>query len=171
MDLLIKSFSIIAKKYPSYRLYIIGRAPDSNQTYSNFQLVKDLGIECQVVFTGEVAASDMPQLLKDASVLALERPDNLQAKYGFPTKLGEYLLTGNVVVITNVGDIAHFLSDGESALIAQPGDIKEFAEKLEFAIENPEKMREIGENGRFIAELHFNYFTESKKLADSMSMA
>lgn len=171
VDLLIKSFSIVAKKYPNYKLYIIGRTPDSNQKNSNLRLVKDLGIESQVVFTGVVAASDMPQLLMDASILALERPNNLQAKYGFPTKLGEYLLTGNVVVITNVGDIAHFLKDRESALIAQPGDINDFAEKLELAIENPRMMRNIGENGRLIAKRHFNYLIESKKLADSMSMA
>ncbi len=171
VDLLIKSFSLISKKYPIYKLYIIGRTPDSNQKNSNMQLVKDLGVESQVVFTGVVAASEMPQLLKNASILALERPDNLQAKYGFPTKLGEYLLTGNVVVITNVGDISHFLTEGESALISRPGDYYEFAEKLVLAIENPEKMREIGENGRLIAERHFNYLTESKKLAHIMSMA
>ena len=62
-----------------------------------------------IVFTGIVSAADIPQILKNAAVLALDRPDSLQAQCGFPTKLGEYLLTENPVIVTKVGDIPLFL--------------------------------------------------------------
>lgn len=164
VDQLIKSFSLVVKKHPEYKLYIIGNTPSKRQRFGNYELVKTLGIENNVVFTGSVSANEMPQLLTNAEILALDRPDNMQAKYGFPTKLGEYLLTGNPVVITRVGDIPLFLSDGVNAFIAEPDNPQSFAEKLCFAIENPVEARKIGERGKQVAETCFNSIKETKKL-------
>lgn len=164
VDQLIKAFAIVVKKYPKYKLYIIGNTPSKQQRFDNFELVKNLGIENNVVFTGVVSSSEMPQMLKNATILALDRPNNLQAKYGFPTKLGEYLQTGNPVVITRVGDIPIFLKDGESALIAEPENPESFAEKLCWAIEHPAEARKIGINGKHVADIHFNSILETKKL-------
>ena len=96
--------------------------------------------------------------------MALDRPDNIQAKYGFPTKLGEYLLTGNPVVITSVGDIPLFLRDGYSVLLAEPNSPNSFSAKLNWALENPDISHRIGEEGRKIAELEFDSQTETNKI-------
>ncbi len=136
VDRLIKAFSIVQKKLPDVKLFIIGDPPDSDS--DNINLVKSLNLEVNIVFTGKVEADIIPQILKDASVLALARPDNLQNRYGFPTKLGEYLLTSNPVVITRVGDIPLFLKDGESAYMSDCDDIEAFASNLIKAKENKE---------------------------------
>ena len=52
--------------------------------------------------------------------MALARPTNKQAEGGFPTKLGEYLATGNTVVVTNVGEIGEFLHDKVNAFVSDP---------------------------------------------------
>ena len=166
VDQLIRAFALFVSKHPDYRLYIIGSIPLKNQKLGNLELVKSLGIENKVVITGIVSRDEIPQLLKNAEILALDRPDNLQAKYGFPTKLGEYLLTGNPVVVTKVGDIPLFLKDGESALLSAPNNTQDFADKLCWAIENPNKAKIIGENGRKVAEQSFNYLTETKKIVN-----
>lgn len=164
VDELIKAFSIVVKSHPEYKLYIIGSTPSKRQRFDNYELVKKLGIESNVVFTGIVPSMHMPQILKNASILALDRPDNLQAKYGFPTKLGEYLLTSNPVVITSVGDIPLFLKDMESALIAEPQNPHAFAAKMSWAIEHPEEAKVIGYNGRIVAERFFNSTIETNKI-------
>lgn len=164
VDLLIKAFAKVVKKYPEYKLYIIGRTPSKKENFDNLDLAKDLGIEHHVIFTGLVPANEMPQMLINAEILALDRPDNIQAKYGFPTKLGEYLLTGNPVVLTRVGDIPLFLKDGESALIAKPNDNNDFASKLIWAIEHPEEAKQIGQRGKIVAENEFNYLIETHKI-------
>lgn len=166
VDQLIKAFAIVVKKHPNYKLYIIGSTPSKKQRFDNFELAKELGIEDNIVFTGVVPAEQMPQLLKNASILALDRPNNLQARYGFPTKLGEYLLTGNPVVVTDVGDISLFLKNEESALIAMPDNIEDFANKLCWAIKYPNEAQTIGERGRAVAKIYFNYLTETEKLRD-----
>ena len=166
VDELIKAFAITAKLHPDVKLYIIGLIPKKNEEKDNLKLIDDLGITDQVVFTGLVTAKQMPQLLKNAEVLALDRPDNLQAKYGFATKMGEYLLSGRPVVVTKVGDFPLFLKDGESALLANPSDANDFATKLNWALDNPKAAEDIGRRGAEVAMREFNYLTESKKIAD-----
>lgn len=168
VDHLIKAYGIFAKSHPEVKLYIIGNVPSKEEECGNLQLIKELGLEENIVLTGLVSAERMPQLLKDASLLALARPDNIQAKYGFPTKLGEYLMTENPVVVTTVGDIPLFLEDGNSALMAPPEDDSAFAEKMVWAIENPEESNKIGKRGRLVAEQSFNAGTETKKMIKIM---
>ena len=164
VDQLIKSFAITSQRYPDVKLWIIGKTPDKGQEFGNKQLVDDLGIDDKVVFTGIIPAEQIPQVLMNAEVLALDRPDNLQAKHGFPTKLGEYLLTGNPVAVTKVGDIPSFLQDGVSALIAEPDNPNSFAEKMNWLLGHPEEGKVIGAAGKEVAMREFNYKIESRKL-------
>lgn len=162
VDLLLKSFALIADKCPEYKLYIIGKAPLNDS--ENYRLADNLGISDRVVFTGIVPSSEIPQLLTNAEILALARPNSIQNTYGFPTKLGEYLLSGNPVVITKVGDIPLFLKDKESALMSDCGDIEAFADNLLWAIQHPEQVKTIGERGKAVALENFNYLKESEKI-------
>lgn len=170
VDILIKSFALVCKKRPDIKLFIIGKTPSQTEASDNLRLIKSLGIEERIVFTGVVSSEQMPQLLKDAVVLALARPDNLQAKYGFPTKLGEYLLTENPVVVTSVGDIPLFLKDGVSALISEPSDVGMFAEKLLWALDNPGEASAVGKAGAAVAAEFFNSDIETKKLLSVISV-
>lgn len=164
VDILIKAFSIVAKKIPDIKLYIVGAIPKANEEKGNIRLVEDLGLTERVIFTGVVDSKSVPQILKNAEVLALARPDNLQAKHGFPTKLGEYLLSSNPVVITAVGDIPKFLKNDINAYISLSDDAQAFAKKLLRALENPQKSKEIGERGRLLALEKFNSDIEGDKM-------
>lgn len=168
VDELIKAFSIVAKTHTDVKLYIIGQTPSADDKAGNLKLMDDLGIKEKVIFTGVVSAEKMPQLLKDATVLALDRPNNPRAQNGFPTKLGEYLLTENPVVVTKVGDIPLFLKDGESALLAEQRNPVEFAAKICWALEHPDEAALIGGKGKEVAMREFNYLTESKKIIDTI---
>ena len=156
----------MCKKHDDVRLYIIGATPSVNDEAGNLKLIETLGIKDKVVFTGLVDANQMPQILKDATVLALDRPDSLQAQNGFPTKLGEYLMTENPVVVTKVGDIPLFLKDGYSALLAEQRNSVDFASKLCWVLEHPLEAAVIGRRGKEVALAEFNYLTESKKIID-----
>ena len=162
VDNLIRSFINVAKRIPDVKLYIIGSHPSDSS--ENARLIHDGGIDDRVVFTGKVDSSAMPQLLVNAEICALARPDSLQAQNGFPTKLGEYLLSKNPVVVTRVGDIPLFLEDGISALLCEERNVDDFSEKLCWALEHKEEAKRIGSNGEKVALHFFNSDIESLKI-------
>lgn len=166
VDQLIKSFAIVCKKYPDIKLYVIGQAPNKNEKNYNAELAASLGVSEKVVFTGVAPYKDMPQMLTNATILALNRPDNIQAKYGFPTKLGEYLLTGNPVVVTAVGDIPRFIMNGVNGMVAKPDCPEDFASKIDWLLSHPNEAKKIGINGKQVAIHNFNNEVESRKIID-----
>lgn len=165
VDELIKVFARVATRHEDIKFYIIG---PTKQVYKdekdNVQLVHELGLDDRVVFTGMKRASEVPQLLVNAIALFLTRPDTLQNRAGFSTKLGEYLASGNPVVAAGVGDITLYLKDRENAFLFKPGDFDVVEDVMEFILANPEAAIRIGLAGRLAAETHFNSLIESKKL-------
>ncbi len=163
VDILLKAFSVFCKSHTDYKLMIIGRGANSNDILSLKNLSRELGVIDRVIFTGQVSPYDMPRLLTNASILALARPDNLQNRNGFPTKLGEYLATGNPVVVTSVGEIPLFLEDKENSILANPGDVEDFANKLCWVADNYEQAKLIGLQGKVLSKEAFNYSFQANK--------
>ena len=65
-----------------------------------------------------------------------------------PVKVVEYLSMGLPTVCSAVGGITGTIEDGFDGFLVKPGDVKDLEEKLERIILNPERSKEIGENGR-----------------------
>lgn len=170
VDELLKAFAIFHKRYPAYKLYIIGKIPLASDESQNLKLMKDLEIEGDVFFTGLVTPDKIPQILKNAAILALDRPDSLQAQYGFPTKLGEYLLSENPVVVTKVGDIPEFFEDGVNAMLAEERNTLDFANKMIWLVEHPVEAVLIGRKGAEVARKYFNNLIETKKIINYITM-
>ena len=163
VDLLIESFALFHVKHKDYKLYIIGKGGFPEPLSFFEQLSINQGVRDSVVFTEEVSSEKMPELLVNADILVLARPDSLQARNGFPTKLGEYLSTGNPIVVTNVGEIPLFIKDKINGIIAEESNVKDFAEKLSWVVEHPEQAKEIGKNGKKLVNSEFSYLEQSKK--------
>lgn len=165
VDELIKVFARVAARHEDIKFYIIG---PTKQVYKdekdNVQLVHELGLDDRVVFTGMKPASEVPQLLVNAKALFLTRPDTLQNRAGFSTKLGEYLASGNPVVAAGVGDIPLYLKDRENAFVFESGDYNAVEDAMEYILANPETAIRIGLAGKLAAETYFNSAIETKKL-------
>ena len=155
VDILLKAFKIIAGRYNQYNLSLYGWAlPVEKNKLEN--LVKELELEERVYFHGQVDRDTITEKLLLASVLVLPRPDSIQARHGFSTKLGEYLATGNPVLATSVGEIPNYLTDERDIFLAQPGDVISLAKKLLFIIENYDSAKMVASKGREFAISHFS---------------
>lgn len=163
VNILIEAFAKFNKTHPDYKLKIIGKGIKPNVIPKLLDLTKKKCIENFVDFTGPISPSEIPQVLSNATILALARPDNLQAQNGFPTKLGEYLATGNPVVVTRVGDIPLFIKDKENGILSAP-NADDFAKQLCWVADNPDLANKIGANGRKLALNEFSYKTQSQRV-------
>jgi glycosyltransferase involved in cell wall biosynthesis len=166
VNLLLEAFVKIHKKFPDYDLNLYGKPKNEDvyQFYQNFVL--ESGLTERVFFRGSISNEKVPEILSESGVLVMARPDSIQARNGFPTKLGEYLATGNPAVVTSVGEIPGFLEDKVSAFIAKPGDVESLADNISKALENDDLAREVGINGRKIAEKYFNNVTQAESIID-----
>jgi glycosyltransferase involved in cell wall biosynthesis len=168
VSLLIRAFQKVKDKYPLLNLYLVG--PWHYDTPRHLELINEFQLKERVFWLKEYKRAKIPGIICHAEVLVLPRPDSKQAQGGFPTKLGEYLATGNPVCSTRVGEIPDYLIDNESVFFANPDSPDSFACALERALSNPEKASIVGKNGRKLAEREFNKNIQSLKLLSFLNI-
>ncbi len=113
-----------------------------------------------------ISDNQLTELYANACGLLIPLRPTIQDKARFPHKIGEYLASGNPVVTTNYGEVARYFKDEESALIARNYDVTEFSEKMKYIILNPEKAKEIGQKGRQVALMNFDYKVYGPKIKE-----
>lgn len=165
VHILVDAFSNIIKKHKGLKLLLIGPRSPKKDYQEIHEIIKKNNIENEVIFTGQIERNEIPAYLMGAEALCLARPESQQALGGFPTKLGEYLLTGKPVVVTKVGEIPDYLSDGINCFMAEPNSIDSFYNKLSEALTNKKKIT-IGINGKKTAMNVFNSLIQSKRLGE-----
>lgn len=166
VDILIESFARIVKKYPDLNLVLIGEVELDKKKDIFKDLVTSLDISNRVFFLGHLSRTDVPAYLTHAKILALARPRSIVADAGFPSKLTEYLATGVPVVVTAVGDIPIYLRDHENAFLSKPDNVDEFADKMEYVLDNYKLAREVASKGQELTNTVFNYNFQAKRMID-----
>lgn len=168
MDL-ISSFNYFSTINDSFKLLLIGGTSNKNEYNKIRNYVDKLGLTDKVIFTGKVKAVEVPPLLSHSTVLLLARPNNEQASYGFPTKLGEYLATSKPVLVTNTSDISYYLEDEKTCFIVEPSKPKLFAQKLLSIVENYDNSLLVAKKGHKKIYTDFNYYKQCQLLIDSIN--
>jgi len=158
---LIEAFSIISNKHNNYKLILAGGTNDTSAINFISSLIHRFKLEDRVVLTGVLNHNQMPEFLGKASVLALARPDNLQAKGGFPSKVAEYLASGRPVVLTKVGELDKYLTDNVNVFFSDSDKSEDFADCLDRVLSNYPTAIKVGESGREIAE-SFDFYRQAE---------
>jgi glycosyltransferase involved in cell wall biosynthesis len=163
VQILIESFYLISSKFPDTNLKLIGNTDFYGFSELQERIVQ-LNLSDRIVFTGQVERNELPKQLLASRILALARPNNKQAEGGFPTKLGEYLASEKLVVVTKVGDIPDYLTNEKNALLAEPDSVKDFAAKLELALSNDNLRANVAKEGKKLAQEVFDYKVQGNHL-------
>lgn len=166
VNILLDAFAKIHYKHPAYNLMLIGNTNNQVEMTRMKKRIEKLGISEKVTFTGFVHRDEVPSLLHQSAILTLARPDNIQAKGGFPTKLGEYLATGRPVLITSVGDIPKYIRHGENGFLSKPGSAEDFVEKLDWMISNYSEASKVGIEGQKLTMADFGNVYQSRRIID-----
>lgn len=164
VSILIEAFNKIKDQYPSHSVYLVGGW--NYDTPHHLKLINEYNLTDRVHWMKEYPRDLIPNIICNADLLVLPRPDSKQAQGGFPTKLGEYLASGVPVCATTVGEIPDYLEDNESVFFAEPGSVESFADAMNRALSDPLNAKRVGLNGRAVAEKDFNKDIQAKKLYD-----
>lgn len=164
ITIILKAFAQF-KKIDKSGCKLIFAGPHSNEKCSYISLMKELGIYDDILLLGMISDQNrLATLQRYATMSIVYRYDNIQTRNGFSTKMGEVLMSGVPLVTTPVGGHAAFIKDNQNAYIVETGNVNQLSDKIAYVINNPEKAKVVGLNGRQLALNQFNYLTHGKRL-------
>jgi glycosyltransferase involved in cell wall biosynthesis len=152
---LIRSFSVIAPKYPNWKLVLAGNGEVENAK----SLSNELNIETQVDFVGWIFGEKKDKIFRKARIFCL--PSYAE---GFPMAVLDAWAYGLPVITTPVGGIPDVAVDGENMLLFNPGDVNKLAENIEILITDTDIRERISQASLAFAKGQFNITTINNEL-------
>lgn len=145
-ELFIKAAYLVLKKLPNVKFIIVGGCLDVYEPLKRklLDLVKELKIDNNVIFTGYLPHKEVYKILQsfDVFVLPSTNPDP------FPGTVLEAMAMGKPVVATKHGGVLDSVVDGETGILVPPNSPEKMAEAIEYLIKNPDLCKSFGEKGR-----------------------
>lgn len=165
----VKAYNIYASRSESpMKLMLIGNFEylcKLNPDYLALpQFIEDNNLQDLIEFTGSLLLHEVPEKLINASCL-LTTP-RFYDSGGFPTKLGEYMLSGVPVVATSAGEISDYVTNRQDIFLCPVDNLDAVAESILFIQENKDMAKKIGENAIVTAKTKFNAETYIDSLID-----
>ncbi len=154
VDILLPAFHEALERIPSAKLLVVGGGPEVPRLS---QLVRDWGMSSAVIFTGWVPHSQVPQYIAAADIGVMPLRATLQTNCYLSFKLFEYWSMGKPVVVSGVESISTIARNNDSAIVVRPDDVRSLSDALTKALEDPESLKYMGENGRKLVETTYNW--------------
>lgn len=151
---ILKAFKQFVDVAPGTKLRLMGF---NNAPHKLDQQLKQLKLNGEVENLGQLKYDDIPGKLRECDLLVVNRTNSPYSHYGFPTKLTEYLATGATCVVTRVGDVEKYLTNGVDAMCISPDNTGELTDAFKSFYSNPDLHRQLGLEGRKTCEKVFDY--------------
>jgi glycosyltransferase involved in cell wall biosynthesis len=152
LDVLLDSFSTIAKRAPDLTLVLAGGCTSRKEEEFLAELERktlSLGIQGRVVFTGRLTDEEKASAYEACMVFVLP---SIYEPYGIV--LLEAAAHGKPLISTRTGGPKSIIIEGVSGLLVTPGDRLELAEVLLHVATHKEAAARMGEEARRMAREH-----------------
>lgn len=149
LDLGIAAFSLIQKKVPNAKYYIIGNGPEMGRLEAQIQ---QLGLQDSVHLMGAVPDATLYEFYNKASLFLFPVRGEDADVEGFGIAPLEASSYGIPVIAAKSGGVSEAVKDGETGILVPPGNVEALAQTAIFLLSNPELAKKLGEAGRVWAE-------------------
>lgn len=124
----LKAFDLYCMKGGQYDIKLIGDYENMPNKVELDAYIKASTFKERIHILGKLPNDCVPTILYNASIL-LTTP-NTYVSGGFPTKLGEYMLSGVPVVATKVGELLDYIEPNVDMLMSNPRDYEGISNNL-----------------------------------------
>ncbi len=156
IDDLIKAFSKISG---NIKLLIVGDGPQKEEL---IKISNKANVSKKIVFIPRKSGAELWTLVKDAKAVIF--PSKWYENY--PYSVLEPMSLTKVLICAKVGGIPEMVEDNKTGLIYESGNISSLKEKIEYVLENEEKIKEMGENAKEIIRTRNSQEEYYKKLIE-----
>lgn len=155
VDFLVDGFTEVARQRRDVRLVLFGRPLEEYR-----RIIADHALTDRVVFVDDEPFERLPQYLKICDIgFALRLyGDNV------PGKLPIYMASGIAVVGTDAKGINTVITHNNTGLLVPPGDVSALTAVILDLLDNPRKVKEIGERGKVEARRRYDPAEAAREL-------
>jgi len=151
---LLQAASIVQSRDGEFRLVIVGEGPMREDL---MRRAAGLQLRERVEFVGELPPQQMRRLYQAADVFVLASVVAADGdRDGLPTVLLEALAMGIPTVASDISAIPELIEHQKTGLLAQPGDARDLADKLEMALYDEQLRGRVALLGRQKVEKYFD---------------
>lgn len=154
----------VRRSRPECRLVLMGEFRHDQKAALAEMARSGSGEDVWLTVHGFVPKDQIAAPIAGAAALLAPLPTGVRWECCFPTKLGEYLASGRPVVSSRVGEVAAYLTDGETAMVAEPGDVAGWCDRIVRLLDDSALAARIGAAGRDLARREFDYRVHSRRL-------
>ena len=160
LDVLIEACAALLRQDKKFKLMIAGPAMHGWWEAGEYsKRLRDGNLEDKTITDIDyVPMADIGRYFHAADVIAMpyrsgSQSGILQLAYAY----------AKPAVVTNVGSICEVVEDGKTGVVVPPNDAVTFAEALGNLIDDPERAKRIGRQGRYFAETELSWDAISAK--------
>jgi len=161
-DVVLKSLPKVLKEVPNTVYLIVG---DGEQKQNLKELVDELGLGEQVIFTGRVPEKELPQYYNACDVFIMPSREIGSDIEGFGIVFLEAGACSKPVIGGRSGGIIDAVEDGVSGILVDPTNVDEISQTLITLLTDDELARRLGRQGRKRVEEDFDQLAMAKKLS------
>ena len=135
---LIKAVSLLRRS--DFEMVIIGKG-DLMEDYKT--LAKDFEVADKVNFLGGASDAEKINILQNSFLTVLPSIDKSEA---FGIVLVESMACGTPVIASDLPGVRCVFKQAETGFVVKPGDVSDLAEKLEYCLDNADKIDKMRDN-------------------------
>ena len=151
LDVIVKAAQILGRR-KDYKIHFVG---DGRMRGELENMVKEYGLQDNVVFYGNQKREDMPRFYKMADALLITLRGNNEVGDTMPGKLQMYMTTGKPIFGAINGAAYEVINDAKCGSCVKAGDYEGLAKLMNFYIEHPADYLNCGQNAREYFKIHF----------------
>ena len=140
----------ILEEFPKTKFVIVG--PDYGYKNELLKLVKTLGLQKSVVFTGAISDSELLEAYAAADVLAFP-----SIHEGFGLVLLEAMACRKPIVTWKTSAMQYIVEDQKTGILVNPWNLEDFARSIISLLSNKKLAKDMGEKGRKTVEGKFEW--------------
>jgi glycosyltransferase involved in cell wall biosynthesis len=143
-EVLLRAAGLLKQRGVRAKFLIVGAPFPEHESHLEalYDIVRELGLGDDVVFTGELADTRSAYGAMDVFVLPSGQPEP------FGGVVMEAMCMGLPVIATNIGGSVEQVADGETGFLIPAGDAGALADKLELLLRDADLRKRFGEAGR-----------------------
>jgi glycosyltransferase involved in cell wall biosynthesis len=148
-DRIIKALAGSRQRFPYVRYLLVGDGPDMARLK---KLTAELEMEDRVRFTGWLPRlEEVNEALNAGDIGLVMRVGQVSDNFHMTGALVHSMACGLPILAARLGGVAEVVKEGEAGLLFDPGNMEEFAEKLDVLVRSAERRRTFGKRALALA--------------------